>query len=558
MNVIGKEKILPFIADAKFICERAIAKRAAGDMLDCLDLFRLALEREPDNLHLQMELAETYAQMGCFNESSRLLRRVMAASNHPVESLYKLGVNLTKTDQHKAALDAFKMYIRHPKSSSRLTGKSKMHIHLLEALSNQADDRGKRRKALEIKRTQRLFDAGRYEAALEKYQDAVRAWPEAGWARVQAAWCLHKLGRTEEAEAHVLALAVFPNLLIGEICSLAKLCDEQQERALLSELLSAARMLAERSEEHKLIIKTLLEVRQYTTALQLCLQTLERTPYDAQLLHMYAIALLNTGGGEAEAMRCWARIRRMYPTDSVAGYYQRATQDGKIKLPVEYSVQVPESEAMLRLRYLLGLTFLSRAALKELWDSNPLASTVLAWGLSAPESDVQRAVLMIVANIRESEAEWLLYDMLSNDAVSDGLKKQALLVLAKLGCMDRFCMIRLGRLKFTDSKEVLSDKFAAKVIRILRRRMAKTFDGLPDAILWTFEQCKLACGKRISKTRPENWAAALYVLMQSWEGKRISVEHTARMFGVRKRRMLLCARYLDQAQTENGDEGEKQ
>ena len=80
-------KVVPFERGSEYLLHRARVNRRAGRLLDALELQRRALEQE-DTPACRMDLAQILCQMGCYEESNRILAGMLAAGNPPTDCYF--------------------------------------------------------------------------------------------------------------------------------------------------------------------------------------------------------------------------------------------------------------------------------------------------------------------------------------------------------------------------------------------------------------------------------------------------------------------------------------
>ena len=118
-----------------------------------------------------------------------------------------------------------------------------------------------------------------------------------------------------------------------------------------------------------MLIHTLGELGMDAEAGECARLAMQETPYDRQLLHVRAVALLRTGAPAAQAAKFWERIVRIDPEDSVAAYYlQAASRRANLRgRSMEYAYQVPEQEVIARLGYVADVLSKAGSDLDAPW-----------------------------------------------------------------------------------------------------------------------------------------------------------------------------------------------
>ena len=66
-------KVVSFDRSAAYLHHRAMMNRRDNHTVDALELMRRAVEASPENSEYRLDLAELYCEMGCHEQSARLL-----------------------------------------------------------------------------------------------------------------------------------------------------------------------------------------------------------------------------------------------------------------------------------------------------------------------------------------------------------------------------------------------------------------------------------------------------------------------------------------------------
>ena len=139
---------------------------------------------------------------------------------------------------------------------------------------------------------------------------------------------------------------------------------------------------------------------------------MQETPYDRQLLHVRAVALLRTGAPAAQAAKFWERIVRIDPEDSVAAYYLQAASRGELAgEDLEYAYQVPKQEVIARLGYVADVLSKAGTDLDAPWREDEKFRRLLKWCLTVDDPRFRRAAVTALATLNDPEAEATLREV---------------------------------------------------------------------------------------------------------------------------------------------------
>jgi len=86
-------KVVSFERSAAYVHHRAMKNRRDNNPVDALELMRQAVEQSPDNREYLLDLAEMYCEMGCHEQSNRILLEMLAQPDAPAECYYGLALN---------------------------------------------------------------------------------------------------------------------------------------------------------------------------------------------------------------------------------------------------------------------------------------------------------------------------------------------------------------------------------------------------------------------------------------------------------------------------------
>ena len=74
-------KVVSIDRSAAYVHHRAMKNRRDNNPVDALELLRSAVEQSPENREYKLDLAEMYCEMGCHEQSNRILLDLLAESD---------------------------------------------------------------------------------------------------------------------------------------------------------------------------------------------------------------------------------------------------------------------------------------------------------------------------------------------------------------------------------------------------------------------------------------------------------------------------------------------
>lgn len=105
-------KVVSFNQSSAYAHHRAMVNRRENNPVDALELMRQAVERAPENVEYRLDLAELYCEMGCHEQSSRLLLDMLSRRGAPAECYYGLALNQMGMNDLDGARRSLRLYRR--------------------------------------------------------------------------------------------------------------------------------------------------------------------------------------------------------------------------------------------------------------------------------------------------------------------------------------------------------------------------------------------------------------------------------------------------------------
>ena len=428
-------KVVPIKRTPAYVYHRAMMNRRDNNIVDALELLRRAVEESPQNREYRLDLAELYCEMGCHEQSTRLLLDMLAEGDGPTECYYGLALNQLGMNDLNGARRSLSLYRRRDPEGAHLEEVRRLaaeldffgelshpvnrKLHRASCIANRACDA---MKADMPEKACRLFERS-LEMASEQYD-----------MRSLYAMALLICGRREAALTEAGRAAG------GYPPSVKALCVSAQVFALSGDAHSARTLISRAMEERpegqelRLMIYVMGELGMDADVANYVRQALREAPFDRDLLHMRAVAMYRTGTPDTRVARFWARILRIDPGDSVAQYYQEAALKGKLDAdPPDYSYQVPRREFERRLRALVEQLGQGYEQLEARWNDDPGFRQLMGWAVRAEDPRLSRAAMTALTTIDHRESRSLLRMLLFNEGVPGDLKIHAALVLRMQG-----------------------------------------------------------------------------------------------------------------------------
>ena len=428
-------KVVAFKRSSAYVHHRAMMNRRENNIVDALELLRRAVEAAPDNREYRLDLAELYCEMGCHEQSTRLLLDMLAEGDGPTECYYGLALNQLGMNDLNGARRSLSLYRRRDPEGAHLEDVRRLAAELdFFGEINHPVNRKLHRAFCIANRACDAMKADMPEKACRLFERSLGMSSEQYDMRALYAMALLISGRQEAALTEAGRAAG------GYPPSVKALCVSAQVFALSGDAHSARTLISRAMQERpegqdlRLMIYVMGELGMDADVATYVCRALREAPFDRDLLHMRAVAMYRTGTPDIRVARFWARILRIDPGDSVAQYYQEAALSGRLAEDApDYSYQVPRREFERRLRTLVEQLGQGYEQLEVRWRDDPAFRQLMGWAVRAEDPRLSRAAMTALTTIDHRESRSLLRMLLFNEGVSGDLKIHAALVLRMQG-----------------------------------------------------------------------------------------------------------------------------
>lgn len=428
-------RIVAFERSPAYVHHRAMMNRRDNRVVDALELLRQAVERSPENREYKLDLAELYCEIGCHEQSSRLLLDMLSEADSPAECYYGLALNQLGMNDAAGARKSLDIYRRREPEGAHAEEVRNLAAEL--DMFEELNAHGNRRLRRAARAAGRACEAMRDDEPLRarrRFEASLALAPDQREIRALYAMTLmmgdDPEGARREAER---ALESGPPS-VRTLCVCAQVFWHLGDAERAASLAEAARSSDADAQEVYLLLNTLGELRMDEQLAEEARLALQDTPYDRELLHMRAVALKRQGASDEALERIWARILRIDPEDSVAQFYQKTAQDRALdSCELEYSYQVPRQEHRARTLALLLQLARGREAVSALWRNDQGFRQLLRWATACDEPHVSRAAISALAAIEDEDARSLLRELLFSRELSGDLRIHGAVALKQNG-----------------------------------------------------------------------------------------------------------------------------
>ena len=549
----GNLKVVSFKRTPAYVHHRAMMNRRDNNIVDALELMRRAVEESPENREYRLDLAELYCEIGCHEQSSRLLLDMLAEGDGPSECYYGLALNQLGMNDIAGARKSLRLYRRRDPVGAHVEEVRQLAAELdfFSEISHNASRKLYRASRI-ASRACDAMKADMPEKACRLFEQSLALASEQFEMRALYAMALLIRGESDAAREQAERAAG------GYPPSVRALCVCAQVYALMGDV-TTARALIERAAQEKpagqdlrLMIYAMGELQMDEKVAEYARLALQEAPFDRDLLHMRAVALLRSGAPERRVARFWARILRIDPEDSVAQFYQEAAIRGELRrsLP-EYGYQVPGKEFARRLNDLVGHLNKGYAHVEAQWRGDATFRQLVRWAVRAEDARLSRAAMTALTTIDSSESRSVLRSLLFGGDIPDELKIHAALALRLQGIeqdrlMPESTGLNEGFLPGADAMMARLGVGERQLVRyadeVLRREYE--VDGMTQLLLMWTAYRQLRGTRTDPLLRIDSAAAALVYNYMLIYGPKPNVRALARAFGCAPRQLTFCARRI--------------
>lgn len=546
-------KVVSFERSAAYVHHRAMKNRRDNNPVDALELMRQAVRQNPENQEYKLDLAEMYCEMGCHEQSNRILLDMLTRPDAPAECYYGLALNQLGRNELDSARRAIDLYRRHGSDSEYLEGANNI-LAEMEFFDDMSRNFSRRRgRAAQL--AERACEAMKYEdpkKALRLLERSLKLDPNRSENRSLYAMALRMNGQRDAALEEARRSVAGPNAGVRALCAAS-------EMHLMCGEVEAAREFALRAlEMHpvdvelRLLIFTLSQLKMYEEAAEAARLALQGCPHDKQLLHMRAVCLHRAGASDDKLAPFWARILRIDPSDSIARFYHEAALANRLAeadpvLPYD----VPPKEGERRVTMIAQKLSEGLEAAVAQWKADADFRELLLWAVGTGSEDCGRAAMMVIACAGDAEAESAIRELLYRGSVPIEVKLHGVLFLRMRGAdMEKLMPpdMDLQDGMLPEAKTLLADLPACErqLVRLADDVLREEY-GIDACsalcLMWRAYRviCKSANDPLVSTQEAAAALAWNYLLVH---GQKVSPRKLARQFACRTRRMVFYARRM--------------
>jgi tetratricopeptide (TPR) repeat protein len=447
-------RVIPFERDGAFFLKRGSERLDRNDLLEAISYYHQAQRRDPENVDVQLAIAEVLTEMRRYEQSNRLLFPLLSLNESPAECFFGIACNFLGLQEFSHAHDSLESYLALDPDGEFVADALDM-LDVIEdegmLYSMPGVQPPEEREALNAcARGRQLLENGRMDEAVKLLSEAAKKQPDIRFVRSNLAlayFCKKDFKRAMETVDGVLKEA--PNDVQAHCNMLLFLHAAKDEEGVQRELEFLKQANTEDPQDWNRMAVVYMEMDRMQDALAVLKKLQIAFPYDEGTLHRLGVCRYHLGQ-YAQAQACYDRLLKIDPADTIAGYYRRVCRRAANGKPENidwlFHYQVPYLEVLRRVRTINEASRQSRDVLKQRWQTDEHFRSLLCWSLRLPEPSAKRAVLSIIAGFGDREAERVLRHFQLDQSQPDSVKQDVFAMLKHMDAQEPYIAYLDGRL----------------------------------------------------------------------------------------------------------------
>lgn len=447
-------RVIPFERDGAFFLRRGSERLERNNLLEAISNYHRAERRDPENVEIQLAIAEVLTEMHRYEQSNRLLFPLLSLSESPAECFFGIACNFLGLQEFSHAHDSLESYLALDPDGEFVSDALDMldvieDEHMLYSMPGvQAPEEREAMNA--CARGRQLLENGRMDEAVKLLSEAAKKQPEMHFVRSNLAlahFCKKDFRRAMETVRNVLSEV--PDDVQAHCNLLLFLHAAKDDEGVEREMGFLKQASTEDPQDWNRMAVVFMELGRMQDALSVLKKLQVAFPYDEGTLHRLAVCRYHLGQYR-EAQACYDRLLKIDPADTVAAYYRRichrAAQGRPESIDWLYHYQVPYLEVLRRVRAINEASRQPHEALKHRWQTDENFRSLLSWSLRMPEPSAKRAVLAMIAGFSDRQAERILRHFQLDQMQPDAVKQDVFAMLKHMNAQEPYIAYLDGHL----------------------------------------------------------------------------------------------------------------
>lgn len=562
-------RVIPFERDVEFFLRRGSQRLEKNDLIEAINNYYIAQARDPENVEIQLAIAEVLTEMHRYEESNRLLFPLLSTDESPPECFFGIACNFLGMQEFNHAQDSLESYLSLEPDGDFVPDALDM-LDVIEddtALYTMPGVFSKEEHDAysACAHSRQLLENGRIEEAVSMLEKLAEENPSVHFVHNNLAlayFCEKNFARAMEVVREVLAED--PDNVQAH-CNLLLFLHAARDVEGVARALGFLRKVdTQDPHDWNRMAVVFMETDNIEEALQILKKLQTVFPYDESMLHRLGVCYYKLGRYR-EATKCYDKLSKLNPSDTVAAYYRKvchnAAEGEREKIDWLYNYQVPYAELLRRIRALNEIAEKSKEELLPRWRSDKDFRALMLWGFSLPDEGTKRTLLNMIAGFEDYYAETALRSFLLDKMQPDEVKQDVFAMLKYMGAREPYIAylggnlvqskVRLQRAKKTGLRLPVAYQ---RMLELCVQRLQETRNN--DATLKAIEIFQTYADSRdpLPKLRRQQifaYAAALEYLACKQSNLHITKAQVADSYGVSTVRLTNAINKFKQALEES-------
>ena len=437
-------QVVPFTLSAGRMRRGAQEYRRRGQQVEAAELLRRAAEQEDSPLGW-LHLAEQLRHMGCWEQASQLLYRLLARDDAPPMAWLELGRCLRHLGRTDAAIDSLEHYLdEDPYSDAADEARD-----LLDELEDYPEEPDPVRLPILVRRGMIAWQAGQCALGERRLRRAIRLSGSPARLSMTLGMLMMLEGRFPEACTALNAARRAEPGNEGYTAMLCMALDQYGRHRAARGLMRQCAARCATAEEENLFLHAARSIHAGREEERFLRGWLRQHPCRITLLQAMAAVCWRKGERE-QALALWQRMLRIDPENARAKTMLAfAAESPAAPLPSE------EAQARMEARRMAQAARMPEGAPPDwLIDPGSDARTATDWCFETADEALQQAVLEQLEQADTPLVRRYLRELLTNPAVYPSVRRQAMVILASRGEMGPFHVLVGARMSTAECRAV--------------------------------------------------------------------------------------------------------
>ena len=447
-------RVIPFERDGEFFLRRGSRRLERNNLLEAINNYHLARAREPENVEIQLAIAEVLTEMHRYEQSNRLLFPLLSTPEKPAECFYGIACNFLGMQDFDHARDSLENYLTADPDGEFVADA----LELLDILEDDdalytmpgvlPKEEWDTMQACTLSR--QLIELGRAKEAVEMMEARVRERSDVAFLRNHLAlayFCNKNYGEAMREVSDVLE--VLPNDVQANSNLLLFRYAARDHEGVEKCLQFLDTVETDDPNDWNRLAVVFMETGRMKEAMQMLKKLQRLLPYEENTLHRLGACQYHCAQYKS-AMECYDKLLKIDPNDTVAAYYRkicyRATRGTPEKVEWRYHYQVPFKEFVHRIRIVHDIGETAQESSARRWQEDAKFRAQLTWCLCLPDDNAKRAMLRLIAGFGGYEAEQVLRHFLLDTLQPDIVKQDVFAMLKQMDAREPYIAYIDGRL----------------------------------------------------------------------------------------------------------------